>query len=99
MAAGYPPFFADQPIQIYEKIVAGKVRYPAHFTADLKDLLRNLLQTDLTKRYGNLKNAVNDIKGQKWFTTTDWIAIYQKQVFTHSSNSSRDSIFCMRFNV
>lgn len=26
MAAGYPPFFADQPIQIYEKIVAGKVR-------------------------------------------------------------------------
>lgn len=25
MAAGYPPFFADQPIQIYEKIVSGKV--------------------------------------------------------------------------
>lgn len=23
---GYPPFFADQPIQIYEKIVSGKVR-------------------------------------------------------------------------
>lgn len=28
MAAGYPPFFADQPIQIYEKIVSGKVRTP-----------------------------------------------------------------------
>lgn len=27
MAAGYPPFFADQPIQIYEKIVSGKVKY------------------------------------------------------------------------
>ncbi len=26
MAAGYPPFFSDQPIQIYEKIVSGKVR-------------------------------------------------------------------------
>uniref|UniRef100_A0A674J0B7 Protein kinase domain-containing protein n=1 Tax=Terrapene triunguis TaxID=2587831 RepID=A0A674J0B7_9SAUR len=25
MVAGYPPFFADQPIQIYEKIVSGKV--------------------------------------------------------------------------
>ena len=25
MAAGYPPFFADQPIQIYERIVSGKV--------------------------------------------------------------------------
>ncbi|XP_061625508.1 cAMP-dependent protein kinase catalytic subunit alpha isoform X2 [Phyllopteryx taeniolatus] len=80
MAAGYPPFFADQPIQIYEKIVSGKVRFPSHFSSDLKDLLRNLLQVDLTKRYGNLKNGVNDIKGHKWFSTTDWIAIYQKKV-------------------
>ncbi|XP_076463302.1 cAMP-dependent protein kinase catalytic subunit beta isoform X2 [Babylonia areolata] len=80
MAAGYPPFFADQPIQIYEKIVSGKVRFPSHFSSDLKDLLRNLLQVDLTKRFGNLKNGVNDIKTHKWFSTTDWIAIYQKKV-------------------
>ncbi|TGZ69229.1 hypothetical protein CRM22_003854 [Opisthorchis felineus] len=26
MTCGYPPFFADQPIQIYEKIVAGKLQ-------------------------------------------------------------------------
>nr|XP_045612388.1 cAMP-dependent protein kinase catalytic subunit 1-like [Procambarus clarkii] len=80
MAAGYPPFFADQPIQIYEKIVSGKVRFPGHFSSDLKDLLRNLLQVDLTKRYGNLKNAVNDIKNHKWFASTDWIAVYQRKV-------------------
>ncbi|XP_031432109.1 protein kinase, cAMP-dependent, catalytic, alpha, genome duplicate a isoform X1 [Clupea harengus] len=80
MAAGYPPFFADQPIQIYEKIVSGKVRFPSHFSSDLKDMLRNLLQVDLTKRFGNLKNGVNDIKGHKWFATTDWIAIYQRKV-------------------
>ncbi|XP_029691779.1 protein kinase, cAMP-dependent, catalytic, alpha, a isoform X2 [Takifugu rubripes] len=80
MAAGYPPFFADQPIQIYEKIVSGKVRFPSHFSSDLKDLLRNLLQVDLTKRFGNLRNGVNDIKGHKWFATTDWIAIYQRKV-------------------
>jgi len=80
MAAGYPPFFADQPIQIYEKIVSGKVRFPSHFSSDLKDLLRYLLQVDLTKRFGNLKNGVNDIKNHRWFQTTDWIAIYQKKV-------------------
>ncbi|KAK2177008.1 hypothetical protein NP493_624g01024 [Ridgeia piscesae] len=80
MAAGYPPFFADQPIQIYEKIVSGKVRFPSHFSSDLKDLLRSLLQVDLTKRFGNLKNGVNDIKTHRWFSTTDWIAIYQKKV-------------------
>lgn len=80
MAAGYPPFFADQPIQIYEKIVSGKVRFPSHFGSDLKDLLRNLLQVDLTKRFGNLKNGVNDIKGHKWFASTDWIAVFQKKI-------------------
>lgn len=33
MAAGYPPFFADQPIQIYEKIVSGKVSgSPSYYT-------------------------------------------------------------------
>ena len=31
MAAGYPPFFADQPIQIYEKIVSGRVIKPHLF--------------------------------------------------------------------
>jgi protein kinase A len=80
MAAGYPPFFADQPIQIYEKIVSGKVRFPSHFSSELKELLRNLLQVDLTKRYGNLKNGVNDIKNHRWFSSTDWIAVYQKKV-------------------
>ncbi|KAG6922586.1 cAMP-dependent protein kinase catalytic subunit alpha, partial [Chelydra serpentina] len=80
MVAGYPPFFADQRIEMYEKIVSGKVRFPSHFSSDLKDLLRNLLQVDLTKRFGNLKNGVNDIKNHKWFATTDWIAVYQRKV-------------------
>jgi len=80
MDAGYPPFFADQPIQIYEKIVAGKVRFPSHFSSELKDLLVHLLQVDLTKRFGNLKNGVNDIKGHKWFATTNWVDIVQKKI-------------------
>uniref|UniRef100_A0A915DVQ5 cAMP-dependent protein kinase catalytic subunit n=1 Tax=Ditylenchus dipsaci TaxID=166011 RepID=A0A915DVQ5_9BILA len=80
MAAGYPPFFADQPIQIYEKIVSGKVKFPSHFSNELKDLLKNLLQVDLTKRFGNLKNGVADIKNHKWFASCDWIAIYQHKI-------------------
>ena len=35
---------------------------------------------DLTKRYGNLKNGVNDIKNHKWFTNTDWFVIYKCEV-------------------
>eukprot|EP00111_Clytia_hemisphaerica_P017028 TCONS_00050473-protein len=80
MAAGYPPFFADQPIQIYEKIVSGKMRCPSHFSHDLKDLLKALLQVDLTKRYGNLKNGVADIKNCKWFSSTNWLHIYNRKL-------------------
>lgn len=65
----------------FQQYCFSQVRFPSHFSSDLKDLLRNLLQVDLTKRYGNLKNGVNDIKGHKWFlNSTDWIAIYQKKV-------------------
>ena len=38
------------------------------------------LQVDLTKRYGNLRNGVNDIKNHRWFATTEWIAVYQRKV-------------------
>ncbi|CAF1402828.1 unnamed protein product [Adineta steineri] len=80
MSAGYPPFFADQAIQIYEKIVSGRVRFPNHFTVDLKDLLKNLLQVDLTRRFGNLKAGVKDIKEHRWFRDIDFIAIYGKSI-------------------
>lgn len=80
MAAGYPPFFADQPIQIYEKIVQGKVKHPQNFSLDLKDLIKNLLQVDITKRYGNLKNGVLDIKNHKWFSSLDWVALYKRDM-------------------
>ena len=73
-----------------------QVRFPSHFSSDLKDLLRNLLQVDLTKRYGNLKNGVSDIKSHKWFATTDWIAIYERKVrggvFSRPSVSGRRSV-------
>ena len=81
MTAGFPPFYADQPIKIYKKIVAGRVRYPVHFSAELRGLLREgLLQGDLTKRLGNLKNGVDDIRGHPWFEEIDWMAIYLKRV-------------------
>lgn len=78
MTAGMPPFFADQPIQIYEKIIRGKVFYPAHFSDQLKQMLKNLLTVDRTKRFGSLKNGVDDIKNTSFFNKTNWKAILDK---------------------
>jgi len=72
MLAGYPPFYDEEPFKLYEKILVGKVKYPTHFDPNAKDLVRKLLSLDITKRYGNLRAGVQDIKKHKWFSDIDW---------------------------
>lgn len=80
MSTGKPPFQSDQPIKIYEKILAGKYKVPNNLTDEIKDFMRCLIQADVTKRFGNLKNGVDDVKTHKWFASIDWMAIYTKKV-------------------
>jgi len=80
MLVGYPPFFDDDPYEIYEKIVACRVKYPPFLKPAARDLISNLLQVDLSKRYGNLKDGVEDIKRHKWFADIDWLAMSQLRV-------------------
>lgn len=51
MTAGFPPFTAETHIKLYEKIVAGKFRFPSHFTKAIRDILSNLIVVDKTCRY------------------------------------------------
>lgn len=72
MSAGHPPFYASDPMRIYEKIVAGKYRCPSHFSPELKDLVSRILQIDITRRLGNLKSGALDFKNHKWFREIEW---------------------------
>ena len=63
-----------------------QISFPSHFAAALEDLLRNLLQVDPAKRYGNLMNGVEDIKRHKWFAATDWTAVLHKKVRKQKHN-------------
>ncbi|XP_020283793.1 cAMP-dependent protein kinase catalytic subunit-like [Pseudomyrmex gracilis] len=80
MNAGYPPFYSRDPIKIYEKIVAGKYKFAHHFGDELRDIIKNILQVDITRRYGNLKDGSMDIKKHRWFKSIDWIEIYHQKV-------------------
>lgn len=51
MIAGYTPFVSEDPMQIYEKITYGKYKFSQAFSTEAKDIIKNLLQVDLTKRY------------------------------------------------
>ncbi|KAL3279820.1 hypothetical protein HHI36_017326 [Cryptolaemus montrouzieri] len=78
MAAGYPPFYARDPMKIYEKIVSGKYIPANHFSKSLKDLIGNILQVDRTKRYGVMKDGANDVKRHVFFKDTLWSTILFK---------------------
>lgn len=55
-------------------------QYPSSIDAAARDLLKHLLTTDLTQRYGNLKGGYNDIKNHKWFSTLDFDKLIQRKI-------------------
>jgi len=80
MLAGIDPFSDEDPMSIYQKILKGKLKFPRNFDKNAKSLVKHILVADLTKRYGNLKNGVNDIKNHRWFAGIDWTRIVSKSV-------------------
>jgi hypothetical protein len=57
MIAGISPFTDDDPMIIYQNIIRGKLHFSAGFDSNAKSLVKHLLTSDLSKRYGNLKNG------------------------------------------
>ncbi|KAF7728052.1 camp-dependent protein kinase catalytic subunit [Apophysomyces ossiformis] len=80
MLAGYPPFYDEDHLRLYEKILAGKIRWPSYFDPHAKDLLKRLLTADLSRRYGNLKNGAEDIKRHPWFFGVDFDRVANRQI-------------------
>ena len=72
MIAGIDPFSDDDPMMVYQKILKGKIKFPSGFDSNAKSLIKHLLDSDLTKRYGNLKNGVKDITGHRFFKNLEW---------------------------
>ena len=75
MIAGIDPFNDEDPMLIYQKILKGKIKFPSSFPSNAKSLVKHLLTQDLSKRYGNLKGGVEDIKSHRFFKELDWSAL------------------------
>jgi len=72
MICGQPPFCDEDPMGIYQKILAGKVYFPKYFDKNAKALVKKLLTADLSKRYGNLKDGPADILKHAWFSSLNF---------------------------
>mmetsp|Transcript_9464 Transcript_9464/g.25678 ORF Transcript_9464/g.25678 Transcript_9464/m.25678 type:complete len:283 (-) Transcript_9464:161-1009(-) len=72
MLVGYPPFYSDDRMQLYQNILAGKIEYPSFVNRTARDLINRLLTADLTRRIGNLRGGAKDVKRHAWFRGIDW---------------------------
>ena len=72
--------------------MAGRVLFPPHVDAIAKDLIKvrdramtaadpqRLLTADLSRRLGNLRGGVADIKRHPWFEGVSWGAVARREI-------------------
>jgi protein kinase A len=80
MLAGYPPFCDDDPLSTYNRILRGALAFPSHISPHARDLIRRLLQADLSKRLGCLAGGAGDVKTHPWFRSVNWAAVKARRV-------------------
>jgi protein kinase X len=82
MLAGFPPFFDENPFDIYRKILENRLEFPRHFESTARDLIKRLLVDDRTRRLGCLRNGSKDVKDHKWFSSRGftWEDVYNRKL-------------------
>ena len=80
MLAGYPPFYDDNPLGIYQKIMDGYYEFPPHVEPKARDLIKSFLCADRNVRLGCTKNGPDDVKAHKWFRGVDWNQVFQRKI-------------------
>ena len=79
LTVGIVPFFATSNMAIYKKITDAPLMMASYIPNKSQDLIRSLLQRDVTQRLG-WKHDVDDIKKHEWFKDIDWIKVYNKDI-------------------
>lgn len=77
MVSGMPPFYAEDPMEVYEKILSATMTIPSHFSKNLSDIVRKLLKIYQSKRLGNGKGGCMAIQKHKWFSSFDFDGLLQ----------------------
>jgi len=68
MTNGLPPFYADDPAKMYEKILSSELVIPDHFSPELADFVSKMLIRDPIKR---LQDPAQ-IRSHPWFKSIEW---------------------------
>ena len=67
MLNGHSPFEAEDHLATYQKILDGVISYPEKMDREAVDLISKLLQKDISRRFGNLREGCKDIKEHPFY--------------------------------
>jgi CRP-like cAMP-binding protein len=98
MVAGMPPFYADDPMEVYEKILSATMMIPQHFSKNLSDLVRKLLKIYQSKRLGNGKGGTTAIQKHKWFNSFDFEGLVKKELTSPIKPAISDALDTSNFD-
>ena len=75
LLAGHCPFMHEDPMAIFQMILKDRIRFPKHFDSASKSIVRHLTEHDLSRRFGNLKNGVEDVKNHRFFNEVNFYSV------------------------
>ena len=99
MICGVDPFADEDPMKIYQNILEGKIKFSSDFDHKSKSLIKHLLEPDLSKRYGNLKDGVDDIKNHEFFKSMNWDKLLRQELEVPFIPKKTDSNQLKYYNV
>jgi serine/threonine-protein kinase RIM15 len=79
---GDPPFTADTPEEVFRKILNDDEQWydeEDSVSDEAKDLIKQLLIKDPTKRMGNREGGIQEIKDHPFFAGVDWDKLHDRQ--------------------
>lgn len=82
MLVGYPPFFADNPFSLYQKILKGSVKFPLNSVSSVAQAaIKGFLNTNKGYRLGyTTKNGFSSVEKCLYFKGVDWESVLNRLV-------------------
>ncbi|KAI1500662.1 kinase-like domain-containing protein [Biscogniauxia marginata] len=84
---GYPPFWHQNPIEIYKQyvdpmIIEKPVVFPAEppISPSAQHIIRSFCTVDRSRRLGNISGGSQQVKNHPFFQGIDWDALLHKQI-------------------
>ncbi|GAA5901650.1 hypothetical protein JCM6882_006032 [Rhodosporidiobolus microsporus] len=82
MCFGWSPFYAENRMEEYERILSMEIKIPNKkgYGEEVKDLLRRLLERDVPSRLGSSPSGAAEIQSHPFFSPIDWPRLALRQL-------------------